>query len=128
MARADYDLCGECGAQVPVQESGECDPCPSCGSTSRVALVTLAATAHAQATVRATVDRAATDTRVAAFAVIFATALNVGLWVGYTSAWWCGVLAGIGTAIATVGLLALVYRVGPIRRFVMEFMHQITGQ
>jgi hypothetical protein len=64
----------------------------------------------------------------AAFVLIFATAVGVGLTVGFAACPLAGVIAAAGTAVGTALLLAAVYRVRGVRRFVMELMHRITGQ
>jgi hypothetical protein len=64
----------------------------------------------------------------AAFAVIFTTALGVGIAIGFATCWWLGLLAGVIAAVGTALLIAAVYRVGAVRQVVMELMHRITGQ
>jgi hypothetical protein len=63
-----------------------------------------------------------------AFALIFATALCVGLGVGFATSPLLGVLGAVATAIATALLLVAVYRSRGVRHAVMELMHRITGQ
>jgi hypothetical protein len=52
-------------------------------------------------------------------------AVRVGFAIGLPFGVWFGLLAFVVTAAA---LLAVVYRVGRVRRFVMEVMHRITRQ
>lgn len=74
------------------------------------------------------VERGVNEARMTAFVVIFTTALGVGIAVGFATCWWLGVLAAVVTALVTALLIAAVHRVGPVRQFVMELMHRITGQ
>jgi hypothetical protein len=68
------------------------------------------------------------EARMTGFALIFGTAVAVGLSVGFAFGPLPGVLAGLGAAIGTALLLAAVSRVGVVRHAVMELMHRITGE
>ena len=62
------------------------------------------------------------------FTLIFATAISVGLAVGFASCPLLGVLAGVLAAVGTALILAAIYRTRLVRQVVMELMHRITGQ
>jgi hypothetical protein len=85
-------------------------------------------TATARASVETAVERGVSETRMAAFAVIFTSVVGVGMTVGFASGLWLGLLAAALTALATALLLGAVYRVSAVRRVVMGLMHRITGQ
>jgi hypothetical protein len=74
------------------------------------------------------VERGVNEARMTAFALIFATAVGVGLTVGYATCVVLELLSGAGTAFGTALLLAAVYLVRAVRRIAMELMHRITGQ
>jgi hypothetical protein len=87
-----------------------------------------AATVGTTASAETSVERGVTETRMAAFAVIFTTVVGVGMSVGFASGALLGLLAAVLTAAATGLLLASIYRVPAVRRRVMGLMHRITGQ
>jgi hypothetical protein len=41
--------------------------------------------------------------------------------------WW-GLASAVGTIVTVTALFAMVYRVPPIRRVVMEAMHRVIGE
>jgi hypothetical protein len=121
--------CSDCGTELPPDEPGaERRPCPTCGSTARTHEVTATATTKVTASVETSVERGVNETRMAAFSVIFTTVVGVGVAVGFGSGPLLGLAAAALIAVATALLLAVIYRVGPVRRVVMELLHRITGQ
>jgi predicted RNA-binding Zn-ribbon protein involved in translation (DUF1610 family) len=123
--------CADCGTELPPAEPDvQRKPCPNCGSVTR-AYELDAAPAEYRITgspIGMEVERAVTEARMAAFALIFATTLGVGLAVGFATSLWLGLVAALASAIGTALLLAAVYRIGIVRQFAMELMHRVTGQ
>lgn len=123
--------CAECGAEVPPDEPGrERQPCPECGALTRNYELDASPGEYTITGSRVSlpVELAITETRMTAFALIFATAVGVGLAVGFATCLLYGILGGVAAAFGTALLLAAIYRVGVVRRLAMELMHRITGQ
>jgi predicted RNA-binding Zn-ribbon protein involved in translation (DUF1610 family) len=131
LALAAVTRCADCGTELaPDEPERERQPCPKCGSLKRNYELD-ASPAEYRITgspIGTRVERAVTETRMTAFALIFATALGVGLAAGFATSLWVGVLAFFAGAVATALLLAAIYRVGAIRHVAMELMRRITGQ
>ena len=121
--------CSVCGVEVPEDEPGaERRPCPNCGSLRRTHEASASLTVGVYMSTDARVDRAVNEARMGAFALIFPTAIGVGLAVGFATCLLYGILAGVAAAVGTALLLAAIYRVAAVRRLAMELMHRITGQ
>lgn len=120
--------CAECGAEIPHWR--EQQPCSKCGALNRNYDLNAALGEYAitGSPVSLQVERAITEARMTALALILGTALSVGLAVGFATCLLYGFLAFVAAALGTALLLAAIYRVGAVRRFAMELMHRITGQ
>jgi cellobiose-specific phosphotransferase system component IIC len=77
----------------------------------------------------AQVERGVNEARMGAFALIFAVAVTAGLTVGYGEASLVlGVIAFLLFMILVAAVVALIYRVRPVRHAVMGLMHWLTGE
>lgn len=75
--------CSNCGTEVPADEPGaERQPCPNCGSLRRTHEGSASLTVGMSISTEGAVERAVNEARMGAFALIFATAIGVGLAVG----------------------------------------------
>jgi hypothetical protein len=122
------DQCDVCGHELP--EFGEASErtCPGCGKVTHLHKQTLEAVVRTSASIDSTVDRAVNETRMGGFALIVSIAVGVAVSVAIGSGVWLGLLSFAITVAVIAALLAAIYRVGWVRRFVMEVMHRITGQ
>jgi hypothetical protein len=121
MVRCGNPRCGEFIDEPPDTPADARIPCPRCGSRARGFESSAAIQATLTVSTEASVERGLNELRLAVLGILVTIGLTVG--IGFDSAWWVGVLAGLGSFVLAARVIAWPRS----RHWMMLFMHRITG-
>jgi hypothetical protein len=117
-------VCAQCGTSFDVADGeggDEREPCPRCGSTSREAFGAARVDLGLSLSAEATVEHVVNEIRLALFSVLLAIGITVGF--GAPGPWNVGVASGV----ASVVVVAAVFRWHPAKRRLMKLMSWLLG-